>query len=101
MNVIKHLQENTPETSVKNQSVQISLKKALTPPESPKPPTPPTVPPRIFKQPTTDPPSVRPRSLERQTPDSSHSINDIQPQTEVYAIWSNDDSLVYKVDSPI
>jgi hypothetical protein len=99
MNAIKYLQENTPKTSVKYQSTQVSLKKPLTPPESPKPHTPPVR--KRSSDRTTDPPPVPPRRIVKHATSSPLSNDDIERHTEVYAMWFNDDSLMYKVYSSI
>jgi len=98
MTAIRHLQERTPITTVKFGSTQIpeiSLKPVIIQPDPPK------------RTPT--PPERRPTSLERtptppkRTPTPPKPIvpilrkDFIQSDTQVYAVWFDDDSLVYEV----
>jgi hypothetical protein len=98
MTAIRHLQERTPKITVKfgsTQTPEISLKPVIFQPDPPKrTPTPPKRTPTPPER-TPIPPKRTPTPPEPIIPNLPKDF--IQSDTQVYAVWFDDDSLVYEV----
>ncbi len=99
MTAIKHLQERTSKSRAQaesTQTVEISLKPLPPKSDSPKripSPKPPSPKPPSPKPPSPKPPSPKPSVINTNLPEDF-----IKPGTKVYAIWFDDDRLVYEVN---
>ena len=84
MKAIQHLQKRTPKISAKdesNQTVQISVRPVKPEPEIE----------------TLPPPPPKPQKIPTPTPPITPTEESIRPNTKVYAVWFDDDALVYRV----
>jgi hypothetical protein len=87
MDAIKHLQERPHKQMIKYESTQTAQVSLISPPDPPDPP----------KTPTTRTDSSRSTSSRKSSVTPKLPSDFIQPNTPVYAVWLEDDGLVYEV----